>query len=105
MSLEAIKAVTNAEQQAEEIRANAALQAKGLISDAEKQGKQIFEQARADARAAVKEMEVQVAQKSTAAAEKIAEATEASCQRLRTVAETKMDAAVGIIVGRIVNGA
>ena len=75
------------------------------ISDAEKQGKQIFEQARADARAAVKEMEVQVAQKSTAAAEKIAEATEASCQRLRTEAETKMDAAVGIIVGRIVNGA
>lgn len=104
MSLDAIKTVTAAEEHAEKIRADAQLQAKQMLNDAEKQGKALFADARTRASEALIAMDQEVVLKSKTAAEEIAQRTTEAGRTLRQEAMGRMDKAVAIIIGRIVNG-
>lgn len=104
MSLEAIKTVTAAEKNAERVRCEAQVQAKQMVTEAENLGKQDLALAKARAEEAIASIDRDVSAKSAVAAEEIAQNTDAACQKLRQEAKSKMDEAVAIIIGRIVNG-
>ena len=92
MSLEAMKKITEAEQDTQSRRAGAATEAKKLVSDAEKAGRALVEQARAQAesRAARRTEEILAEKRS-------------DCDALRSATRERLPAAVELIVGRVVS--
>lgn len=103
MSIDAIKQVTQAEQETQNRKVQAQAEAKRLLAEAERAG-----QARVAARCS--EAEAQVGQLMKEAEERAAQRTQAvtaetaqECGALRKTAEGRMAKAAGLIVERVVN--
>ncbi len=103
MSLEAIKQVTQAEEETQARLAEAKINAKRMVADAEREGRAQVESARAQAETKAKDLmkqaEVRAHDRTTA----VMHETEQSCATLRQAAEAKLDAAADLIVRRVVN--
>ena len=103
MSLEAIKKVTETEQDILARKAEAAATAKKLVADADKAGRELVESARREAEEKVKgfmkDAEARAAEHNKAV---LAQAAQA-CDALRASAETRLDEAAALIVRRVVN--
>ena len=100
MSLEAMKKITEAEQDTQSRRAGAAAEAKKLVSDAEKAGRALVEQARAQAEAQAKEAMAQAESRAARRTEEILAEKRSDCDALRSAARERLPAAVELIVGR-----
>ncbi len=103
MSLAAIESVTSAEKQAEEIKQNARAEAGQIIEAAHKQGKEFIDAAKNKAQAEIALMEKDILAKAQAKSEKTAENTAGFCRELKEKGESRLQEAVSIIVGRVVN--
>lgn len=103
MSLEAVKQVTQAEEQAKLRRQTAQQEAKKRVADAEKAGQALVEEAR---KAAAERNAALLAQAEanagTRASETIREA-EGTCDRLRADAQRRLEQAASLIVEKVVN--
>ncbi len=103
MSLEAVKTVTLAEQEARERKAQAAVDARKLVAQAEKAGAQSVADAQARGRS---ESAQAMAQAEARAAEHLAQVirdTEGTCDELRAQAQERLDKAADLIVRRVVD--
>lgn len=103
MSLEAMKKITEAEQDTQSRRAGAAAEAKKLVSDAEKAGRALVEQARTQAEAQAKEAMVQAEARAACRTEEILAQQREACSALQAKARARLPAAVELIVGRVVS--
>lgn len=104
MSLEAVKMVTQAEQDAKARKVQAAADARKLVADAEKAGRQSVADALAKAKAEAAEQMAQAEQKAASARAKIIRETEGTCDQLRAEAQVKLEKAASLIVRRVVEG-
>lgn len=103
MSLEAVKTVTLAEQEAKERKAQAAVDARKLVAQAEKAGAQTVADAQARGRS---ESAGELAQAEARAAEYLAQVirdTEGTCDELRAQAQGRLEQAADLIVRRVVD--
>jgi V/A-type H+-transporting ATPase subunit G/H len=103
MSLEAIKKVTETEQDSMRRKSEAAQQAKKTVTEAERAGQELLERSRQEAEAKVKEMMADAERRAAEHAETVAKETESACKRLRKDAEGRLDKAAALIVRRVVN--
>ena len=103
MSLESIKTISEAEEKARRIRAEAAAEAKRMISEAEAQGGEAIEAAKKKAVEEVRELTEQADTKATDKAKALADTTENRKASMRIKAEKKLAQAADLIVERIVN--
>ena len=101
MSLEAIQAVTQAEQAAREQKAQAADEAKRIVAEAERAGRQLVADSRSQAEETVKTL---LAEAEARAGERSAKAladNAAQCEALKNAARGRLDRAADLIVGRV----
>lgn len=103
MSLEAIKQVTQTEEEIKQRKTEAAAAAKKLIADAEKAGKEALRTARTNAETKAKELLVQAEEHSAVRAAEIAAQSKQECTVLCRAAENKLDEAAALIVRRVVS--
>ena len=103
MSLEAMKKITEAEQDTQSRRAGAAAEAKKLVSDAEKAGRALVEQARTQAEAQAKEAMVQAEARAACRTEGTLAGRRGDGGAPRCAARERLPAAVELIVGRVVS--
>lgn len=103
MSLDAIMQVTQAEQEAAQKLAVAQVQARKIISDAKEEGMRIIEQSRITAQSESKRLMTEAELKAAKSAAAVMEQTQQDCARLRALAEGRLESAVALIVGRVVN--
>ena len=103
MSLEAIKTISEAEEQAKTIRAAAAAEAKRMLGEAENAGKAAVEAAAQKARDELGELSKKADEKALDKAKALSTENDAVKAQLKEKAEAGMDKAVSLIVERIVN--
>ena len=101
MSLEAIKQVTQAEDEHRARKAEAQAEAKRLV--AERAGRARLEEARAQAEAQVRDLLKEAEERAAKHTEQVLEQTRSSCGALRAEAQKKLDQAAQSIVRRVVN--
>ncbi|MBQ3072038.1 MAG: hypothetical protein IJD20_01955 [Oscillospiraceae bacterium] len=104
MSLDAIKEIAAAEEQAKRALAEAQQGAKSAVNDAEKAAAAALTAARAKAdeevRNLIKAAEVRAAEK----AKELSESTDNKCAAIRARAESRFEAAASLIAGKVVDG-
>ena len=103
MSLEAIKTISEAEEQAKNIRAVAAAEAKRVLGEAEAAGKAAVEAAEKKGRDELAELAKKADEKALESAKALAAENDKLKAGLRDRAEKRMEQAVSLIVERIVN--
>jgi vacuolar-type H+-ATPase subunit H len=103
MSLEAIKTIGEAEENAKRIRADAASDAKKAIADAEAAGHAAIDAAIRKAEDELRELTKKADEKATADAQQLADDTENKKAAMRARAEKLVDKAASLVVERIVN--
>jgi len=103
MPLEAIKAVVAAESDAENLRVDALAEAKRIIAAAEASGKEEVQKAGKSAESKVQALCREAEDQVKASAAKSTEEVRDKCLFLEKEAEKRMDQAVAIIMGRVVN--
>lgn len=103
MSLDAIKQVTQKEQDSQDRKAEAAAAAKRSIADAQRDGKARLQEVRAQAERQVRELLVQAEEKAARHTDEVLEAKRTDCGVLRKKAEGRLDEAASLIVRRVVN--
>ncbi|MGI6029489.1 MAG: hypothetical protein ACOX81_08765 [Candidatus Heteroscillospira sp.] len=103
MSLEAIKTISEAEEQAKNIRAQAAAEAKRIAGEAESAGRAAVEAAEKKAAEELAGLTQKADEKAVASAKTLAAENDRQKAGLRSRAEKRMDDAVSLIVERIVN--
>ncbi|MGE4352952.1 MAG: hypothetical protein AB7D36_02560 [Oscillospiraceae bacterium] len=103
MSLEAIKNISEAEEQARQIKAEATSEAKRMISEAYTTGKAAVAAAEKKAGDELCELAKKADEKAMAGAKELAANSENRKAAMRSHAEARMDKAVSLIVERIVN--
>lgn len=103
MAIEALNSVFSAEEQADLKLAAAAQEVRKILAESEMQGKQMILNAEAEAEETVEAMHHEAELKAAESARTVAARTLTECQALRTAAMSKMQQAVGLVVGRIVN--
>ncbi len=104
MSLEAVKKVTQAEQDAKARKAQSVVDARKLVADAEKAGAQFVAQAQAKARTESAGMMEQAEANAAAHLNKVIRETEGACDQLRAEAQKRLAKAASLIVRRVVDG-
>jgi len=104
MSLDALASISRAEENARQIRNNAAAEAKKQLRQAELAGQEAVQAARDKAEAELTELRRKADEKAKADAVQLAENTENKKAALRARAESRLDQAAMLIVERIVNG-
>ncbi len=104
MSLEVIKKIADVEAEAEKQRADALNEAKRIVANAEAVGREVLQKMRTEAEAEVSKRHEEAQVQGKAVAAEISEKVRADCTALEKTASAKMDAAVSIIVERVVNG-
>lgn len=104
MSLDAIKKVTETEQDSQARKTDALAEAKRITAEAARAGKERLELARSDADGQVKEFLRQAEEKAAARSGEIMTKSAADCGALRASAQTRLSEAAQLIVGRVVNG-
>ena len=103
MSLESIKTIGEAEEQAKRIKAEAAAEAKRMMSEAESKGIEAVEAAKQKAVDEVRELTKQADVKATDKAKDLADNTENKKASMRIKAEKQLAQAANLIVERIVS--
>ena len=103
MSLEAIKAISDAEEAARRIKTNAAGEAKKLLESAEAEGISAIEAAEKRAVAELRELQKKADEKVTEEVHKLASASENKKAALRARAEARLDSAALLVAERIVS--
>ena len=103
LSLEAIKQVTEAEQDCAQRKAGALQAAKQMIADAERQGQAELESARSGAETKVLAMMRQAEEAAAGQAEAVQQETQRACADLKAAAQRQLDAAAERIVRKVVN--
>ncbi len=103
MSLEAIKQVAETEQTFQRQREEALAAAKKLLTDAERDGKALLEQARAQAETESRSFLTDAEGKAAIQAAEVMKEAEQHCAEIRKTAEERLEQAVSLIVGRVVN--
>ena len=103
MSLEAIKKVTETEQDTQTRKAEAAATAKKLVADADKAGRELVESARREAEERVKGFMKDAEQRAAEHNEAVLAQAAASCDALRRAAEARLEEDAALIVRRVVN--
>lgn len=104
MSLETIQKITAIESEAEKQRIDALAEAKKVVADADSAGQEKLRLAKTAAEADVSKLCLDAESLGKAAADAIAARMRSQCAALETAAAEKMDAAVSIIVEKVVNG-
>ncbi len=103
MAMEAIQKVTRSEQAAQEEKARAQAEAKGILAQAHREGQQLVEQARAQAEEQVRALLEQAREDADRRTGEAGAESRAQCQRLKQEAEARLDQAAALIVERIGN--
>lgn len=101
MNFDAIKTISQAESRAEEIRAEAASEAKRILAGAEADGIALVKSAEERANARVLELYAAADSAGTAESLKIEQAAKAQADALKKAGTAAMDKAVSVIVERI----
>ena len=104
MYIESIVSISETEEKARKMKAEAALAAKKLVADARVKGEAMLAEAAAKAEAAVADMGKAAEELSLDAAKEMAGSGETKKAVMRARAEKRMDEAVALIVERIVKG-
>ncbi len=104
MSLDAIRQISAAEEEAEKKRSDALLEAKKILASAEEAGKETLKKAAAEAEEKIAEIFKASDANAQAEARKISDEALLQCEVLEKNASAQMEKAVSIIVERIVNG-
>lgn len=103
MSLEAIKQVTQAEQDCAQRKLNAVQAAKRTVADAEKAGEAALAERRAAAQAEVKALMAEAEAKAEVEADAVRADTAQACMTLKSSAQQKLEEAAEQIVRRVVS--
>ncbi len=104
MSLEAMEKVTASERSAQEIRADAAAQAKKLLADAEKAGREEVEKAHREAEAQAAAMLEEAGKRAESERAEILKKARSEADAERTHAQPRLEKAAELIVRRVVSG-
>lgn len=104
MSLDAIRQVTQAEEETREQLDRARADAKRAVSDAERDGKERIAQARSQAEGEVKLLLTAAETRAEAHAREVMAQALRDCDVLRATAEERLDRAADLILERVVNG-
>jgi len=102
MSLETIKIVSEAEQYAHDLRADAQIQIKKIKADSEREGREKLESALNRANEEAKRLMSEAEKNADQHTNKILEQSKAECDVLKEKASGKLDKAAEFIVERIV---
>ncbi|MGI5985538.1 MAG: hypothetical protein GXY01_06190 [Clostridiales bacterium] len=103
MSLEAIKAISDAEEKARAAKAEAAALSKKLIAEAEENGKLAIENAKKKAEEEVRELKRNASEKAREEALELARNTENRKAAMLVKADSRVDKAIDLVIERIVN--
>ncbi len=103
MSLEAIKTISEVEDETRQRKVQASAEAKKAVSEAESAGRASIEQARAKAGAEIRELTRKAEEKAKEQAMDLASSTENRMASMRVRAENNLERAADLIVERIVN--
>lgn len=103
MSLEAVKKVNLAEQQAKDMKVQSLQDAKKLVTEAEKNGVQLVEAARSKARVENAQRMAQAEANAAAHLAQVIRETERACDALRSEAQGELAKAASLIVRRVVD--
>ncbi len=103
MSLEAILAITEAEEKAKQVKADAAAEAKRMIAEAKVNGENCVAAAVKKAEAEIAAFTKKAEDKAKADASELAQSNENKKAAMRARAENRLDKAAALIVERIVN--
>ena len=103
MSLEAVKIIREAEEQAQQMKAQAAERCKQQLAQARQEAEGIIAAARGKAAAEAEQIRQAEEEKLSAQLQEIVGNTQNKKATIRARAENRMDEAVSLIAGRIVN--
>lgn len=103
MSIEVIKKVTESERNAQEMKQEAAVNAKKTVSDAERAGRELLQKSREKAELQVKQFMTEAEEKAAKSEQIVIEETTRACETLRQSAQERLPEAARLIVGRVVN--
>lgn len=102
MPLEVIENITQVEAENRERKTAAEAKAKHIIADAQRDGLALLQQTRAAAADRGRELLRQAETRAEAKGDEISRAAQAEGETLRREAESRLDAAADLIVGRVV---
>lgn len=102
MSLQAVEKVVKSEQKNRERRAAAEQRAKQMAADAQRNGQALLDKVRADAEAEGKALLQQAEARAEERSNAIRAEAEKHAEKLRAASQSHLDAAVELIVGRVV---
>ena len=102
MPLEVIENITRVEADNRERKASAEAKAKQIVADAQRDGLALLQQTRAAAADRGRELLRQAETRAEAKGDEISRAAQAEGETLRRAAESRLDAAADLIVGRVV---
>ncbi len=103
MSLEAIKAISEAEENARIAKASATALSKKLIAEAEESGKLAVEDAKKKAEEEIRDLKRKAGEKATEEAQNLSRTTENRKASMQVRANSRTDKAVSLVIERIVN--
>lgn len=103
MSLEAIKAISEAEENARAAKLEAAILSKKLIAEAEEKAVHEVEDAKRKAEEEIRDLKRRAGEKANEDAKELARKTENRKASMLVKAESRMDKAVSLVAERIVN--
>ena len=103
MSLDAVNKIREAETQAEQMKTEAAARCKQQIAQAQQEAEKAIAAARSKAAAEAEQVRLAEEEKLSAQLEEIVGNTQNKKAAIRARAENRMDEAVSLIAGRIVN--
>ena len=104
MAMEALKKVTEVEQDAQKRRDAAVAEGKLLVAEAQKAGRKLLEEKRQQAEAQVRQMMQEAEEQAAQAARGVMAAAEQECEGLKMAARGRVEQAVALIVEKVVNG-
>lgn len=102
MSMDALKAVTDSEEQARVQRAQAEATAKALVEQAKKTGEARLEEARRTATAQVKDKLAQADHHGEETTRQVLAQYAQDCEALKAKAHQRLDEAADLIIGKVV---
>lgn len=104
MANEAIKKVTQTEQDSQKRREAAAAEGKQQVAQAQKSARALLEQSRQEAEAQAKQMMREAEEKAAQLADGILASAQQDCEVLKQEARKRLDEAAALIVEKVVRG-
>lgn len=103
MAMEAIRQVTQTEQEGQRLRDEATAAARQTVAQTEREGKTALETARKEAQVRAKAMLEQAEKQAEQNAERVMDEARQDCDELIRAARARLDKAAALIVERVVN--